>query len=183
MTDARAAIDGLTSRQRLFVAHYLDSLNATEAARRAGYAEPNTQGPRLLVHVGIAAAVQAGLAEKAMPETEVLARLSAIGRADIRELLLFSEEEAPDKPPVGAVVGLRLHRDAPLHLIKSLTYTKYGPKVELHDAQAALNTLARVHGLLNTVDWAKIPQPIVDALAEGRLTVDDIKRLAASSTE
>ncbi|NIO43165.1 MAG: hypothetical protein GTO41_25230, partial [Burkholderiales bacterium] len=34
------------------------------------------------------------------------------------------------------------------HLIKSLNWTQSGLKVELYDAQAALNTLARAHGLL-----------------------------------
>jgi hypothetical protein len=180
--DTTITTDGLTSKQRLFVAHFLDCLNATEAARRAGYAKPHPEGSRLLQNATVAAVVKAGLAEKAMPEDEVLARLSAIGRADIRELLAFSAEDA-EGVPAGSVIGLRLHRDAPLHLIKSMTPTKYGTKIELHDQQAALTTLARVHGLLNTIDWSKIPQPIIEALAEGRLTVDDIKRLAATSAE
>jgi phage terminase small subunit len=178
----------LTARQRLFVAHYLDCLNATEAARRAGYAEPNTQGPRMLVNVGIHAEIQAGLAEKSMPADEVLARLSAIGRADIRDLMRFRETDRTEtngtvSEPAGAFVGIRLDRDAPLHLIKSLTPNRYGMKLELHDQQTALTTLARVHGLLNAFDWSKVPAAIVEALADGRITIDDLKRLAAPSPE
>lgn len=46
----------MTEKQRRFVEAYMGDAagNATEAARLAGYAHPNTQGPRLLVNVGIA---------------------------------------------------------------------------------------------------------------------------------
>jgi phage terminase small subunit len=51
----------LTPRQRRFVDEYLVDLNATQAAIRAGYSArtANEQGPRLLVNVGIATAIQA----------------------------------------------------------------------------------------------------------------------------
>ena len=48
----------LTPKQQRFVEEYLVDLNATAAAARAGYKEANKQGPRLLVNVGVAAAVQ-----------------------------------------------------------------------------------------------------------------------------
>jgi phage terminase small subunit len=176
----------LTAKQALFVAHYLDCLNATEAARRAGYAgNDNTLasvGRENLRKPQIRTAVTAGLSEKAMPADEVLARLAEIARADVRALMQFSEADA-DGVPAGSFVGLRLERGAPLHLVKKLTPTRYGMAVELHDAHAALTTLAKVHGLLGGVDWTKIPQSILDALADGRLTVDDLKRLAAPSQD
>lgn len=51
--------NGLTIKQEAFVAAYIGEAkgNATEAARIVGYAEPNTQGPRLLVNVGVAARI------------------------------------------------------------------------------------------------------------------------------
>jgi hypothetical protein len=50
----------LSPRQRRFVDEYLVDLNATQAAIRAGYSArtANEQGPRLLVNVGIATAIQ-----------------------------------------------------------------------------------------------------------------------------
>ena len=50
----------LTPKQRRFVDEYLVDLNATQAAIRAGYSArtANEQGPRLLVNVGIATAIQ-----------------------------------------------------------------------------------------------------------------------------
>lgn len=165
----------LSAKQQQFITHYLDCLNATEAARRAGYADPGQQGHRLLKNVEIAAEIKAGLAEKAMTADEVLARLSAIARADVRALLEFGDD--------GQITGLRLHQDAPLFLVKKIVPTVAGTRIELHDPVAALTTLARAHGLLNTFDWSKVPQQIVDAIADGRLTVDDLKRLAAPGTE
>jgi hypothetical protein len=51
----------LTPRQSRFVDEYLVDLNATQAAIRAGYSArtANEQGPRLLVNVGVATAIQA----------------------------------------------------------------------------------------------------------------------------
>lgn len=60
----------LTAKQARFVAEYLVDLNATQAAIRAGYSAKtaNQVGPRMLVNVGIAAAI----AEKAADATEKL---------------------------------------------------------------------------------------------------------------
>ena len=133
--------EGFTDRQQAFVEAYLDCLNAAEAARRAGYSEKTArqQGQRLLTNADIASAISAGLAERAMPVTEVVARLSIQARADVRELYTFDDE--------GHMTGLRLTRDAPLHLIRSITPTRYGNKIEVHDQQAALIALGKAHGL------------------------------------
>ena len=53
----------LTSKRRIFVLSYLETLSATEAARKAAYKFPNRQGPRLLTNVGIKAAVKEGRAQ------------------------------------------------------------------------------------------------------------------------
>lgn len=136
-----AALAALPPKQRLFVEEYLACLNAAEAARRAGYSvkTARSQGQRLLTYADIAAAIQAGLALRAMPADEVLARLADMARADIRDLFNFDD--------AGEMTGLRLTRDAPLHLIKSVTPTRYGTKIEVHDQQAALALLGKHHGL------------------------------------
>lgn len=134
----------LTDKQRVFIEEYLTCWNATEAARRAGYAFPNVEGARLLVNASIAAEVQARLSTKGMAADEAVARLADQARADIRHLLAFDQE--------GNVTGLRLHIDAPLHLVKSVTPTKYGTKVELYDAQSALVNILKMHGLFRETD-------------------------------
>lgn len=130
-----------SDKRKLFIEAYLDCLNATEAARRAGYATPMQEGHRLLRIDEIKEAVREGMQARAMPADEVLARLTAIASADIRDLFDFDAD--------GNMKKLKLTRDAPLYMIKSLVPTAKGLKVELHDAQAALNTLAKHHGLLH----------------------------------
>ena len=62
-----AAERALTPRQAAFVREYLVDLNATAAYRRAGYAavDADVAGPRLLGNVGVAAAIQAGIENRA----------------------------------------------------------------------------------------------------------------------
>jgi phage terminase small subunit len=57
---------GLTARQLRFVEEYLIDLNATAAARRAGYSErtANEQGAQNLAKLSIQEAIQAALAER-----------------------------------------------------------------------------------------------------------------------
>ena len=77
----------LTGKQQLFADHYLDMLSATEAAKRAGY-----RGNRVtLAAVGyenlrkpqIKAAIAEGMKELAMPEEEIITRLTAMGRGNL----------------------------------------------------------------------------------------------------
>ena len=60
----------LTPKQQRFITEYLVDLNATQAAKRAGYQHPNKQGPRLLVNVGVAKAIAAAQAER-VKRTEI----------------------------------------------------------------------------------------------------------------
>jgi len=76
------------------VNEYLIDLNATAAAARAGYKHPNQQGPRLLVNVGIAAAIQArrqALSKKLeITQERWLGELAFIGFFDPAELIDFT---------------------------------------------------------------------------------------------
>lgn len=56
----------LNAKQQRFVAEYLTDLNATQAAIRAGYSAKtaNVIGPRLLVNVRVAEAIEAGKAKR-----------------------------------------------------------------------------------------------------------------------
>jgi hypothetical protein len=64
----------LSPKQRRFVQEYLLHLNATKAAELAGYKNPNKQGPRLLVNVGIAQAIKAAM-DDVQKRTEITADL------------------------------------------------------------------------------------------------------------
>ncbi len=79
----------LTLKQQLFVESYLGAAkgNATEAARMAGYKQPQMQGPRLMQKDEIASRVRARVEQAAMSADEVLKELSEIGRAEWKHFL------------------------------------------------------------------------------------------------
>ena len=93
----------LTARQRAFVAEYLVSLNATDAARKAGYSEwtANEQGARLLTKVSVAAAIAAAQAERA----EKTGRTALEVLKDIQEVTVEAREGGDLKT---ALKGLEL---------------------------------------------------------------------------
>lgn len=165
--------DELTDKQRLFIEEYLTCWNATEAARRTHYANPNKRGPENVVKRGIREEIARRLAEKAMPADEVLARLSEHARIDADDFLFIGEEEVTltstvisetvegEEPrrvrtvlktetAMRPIVRLDLRRArerGKLHLIKEIKDGKDGLTVKLHDAQAALVHLGKHHGL------------------------------------
>jgi hypothetical protein len=131
---------GLTNKRRVFIEEYLKCWNATEAARLAGYKNPNKMGPRL-VKVGIVQdSIQRRLDEKAMGANEVIARLGDHARGSME---FFIDPGVP-----GGMLDLeKAARLGLLHLIKSVSWTRQGVKIELYDAQSALVHLGRHHGV------------------------------------
>ena len=151
MTNDLPVVTTLTPKQQKFRDFYLIHLNATEAARLAKYSHPNKRGPELLKNAQIAAAIEESLKVLAMSAGEVLARLTEHARSDIGEFLDID----------GNLDLARMKASGMTRLVKKLNTSKASgtsPKggdweretvtLELHDAQAALNTLARYHGLL-----------------------------------
>lgn len=132
---------GLTDKQQAFVEHYLTCWNATEAARKAGYAEPSQQGHRLLRNVEIATAVSHRLDEMAMPANEVLARLGEHARGSMDDFLEIDEFNTP------RFNWKRAKEAGKLHLIKKFSETKHGVSFEMYDAQTALIQLGKAYGL------------------------------------
>ena len=128
----------LSNKQRIFVEQYLACWNASEAARRAGYVgKANIVGPRLLSNVSIQATIQQRIAETAMTADEVLHRLAEHGRGDIGEMMTEA----------GTLDLAKAKAEGKTRLIKSVTESDKGLRVEMYDAQAALVQLGRAHGL------------------------------------
>ena len=76
----------LTGKQRLFVEHYIHCLNATEAARRAGY-KANGNSLRVigctnLTKVNIKEQIEKRFHEAAMTADECLARIASHAKED-----------------------------------------------------------------------------------------------------
>lgn len=156
----------LTNKQKAFIEHYLETWNATEAARRAGYkGNDNTLGVvgfENLRKPKIAEFIKKRLSEKVMSADEVLSRFSDVARSDIGDLV----------PPEGFRPTLAYAIEQGLsHLIKSVTDTKYGQRLELYDSMAAKIQIKRHH------EWAAERQEESDwrvelaaLLREGRVT-------------
>lgn len=141
----------LTDKQRVFVAEYLRCLNATEAARRAGYSEKTAHsiGWENLRKPEIAAAISAVVAERAMSANEVLDRLADQARGSLSQFLDIND---------GELVGFDFSEGTPVHLLKKAKVTetqvnefttKRTVEIEILDPQAALFQLGKHHGLLN----------------------------------
>lgn len=134
----------LTYKQRLFVSYYLGESggNATDAARRAGYRECEVTGHRLLRKAKVRAAIDACLEGAALTADEVLARLSEMASGSLGSFV----EIRPDGTwSLDLAKAKRLRK---LGLIKKLKAKPDGTtEIELHDPQAALDKLAKYHGL------------------------------------
>ena len=72
----------LSKKQTVWLEAYLTTWNATEAARRAGYAHPRQEGTRLLSNAVVAEEIKARITEKTMGADEVLVRLGQQARAE-----------------------------------------------------------------------------------------------------
>jgi phage terminase small subunit len=126
----------LSYKRRAFVEAYLQTWNATEAARVAKYAHPGRQGHRLLKNVEIQKTIKARLAEMAMDADEVLVRLSQQATADISDFLKDG----------GGIDWQKVKEKG--YLIKSILHRKgQHAKIELYDAQSALALLGKHHRL------------------------------------
>ncbi len=130
----------LNSKQRMFVDSYLQCFNRTKAALDAGYSEKTAYsiGAELLKKPEIKEAISQRLSESAMSADEVLMRLAEQARGEHGRYITTS----------GAVDIATLVNDKKAHLIKKVKETKDGMEYEFYDAQSALNTLAKHHGLL-----------------------------------
>ena len=133
----------VSRKQQKFINEYLICWNATEAARRADYAHPNKQGPRLLVNVGVAKEIERRLKENTMESAEVLSRLSDMARGNLADFA--SVESARDL--VGHPRG---------HVVKKLKITRRKQRgdveivqmeIELNDPQSALEKIGKHYGL------------------------------------
>jgi phage terminase small subunit len=127
----------MVSRQKIWLEEYLKTWNATEAAYRAGYANPPSAGGKLLAKPHLKAAIAERINERVMGANEVLVRLAEHARAEYSRYLR----------PNATVDLAAMERDGMLHLVKNFKHTRNGIMVEFHDVQAALLHIGRHHQL------------------------------------
>lgn len=144
-----------TNKRKAFVEEYFKcKMNATEAARRAGYKYPNKYGP-FLVKLGIIEdEIEKRFAALKMDSSEALRILTDHARYDLGPYLRFDGGKAS--------VDIQALKEAGLtHLIKSITPTKEGDRVDFVDKQYALNLIMKAHGAYKeNLDITTAGQPI-----------------------
>lgn len=150
-----------TNKRRKFVEEYFRcGMNATEAARRAGYKHPNKQGPDLVKLGIIQGEIERRLSTLAMDADEVLRLLGDHARGSISDFTVINDDGEWS-------IDLEQARSrGKLHLVKKLWVDKDGGvKLELYDAQSALVHLGRHHKLFtDQVDIGVRLQDVIDAL-------------------
>ena len=137
----------LNDRQKRFVAEYLVDLNATAAAKRAGYSgkTAKSQGQRLLTNVDIQVAIQKRR-EKLQSKLEitqemVLQELAAVAFANGTDFAQITRSGMVCLTPTEAL---------PEHKRKAVASIKegqYGAEVKLHDKVRALELLGKHLGV------------------------------------
>lgn len=171
----------LTDKQQLFVVKYLEyGLNATKAAREAGYSAKTArqQGTHLLSNVAIRAAIDAELRKHAMSAEEVLFHLTTIARGDMHHLV--DQNGNLDMAKAEANNATNLIRKVRNRVMASDDTEINEGEIEVYDRMDALKTLAKYHQLLTTKiqidDWRS--QAIADIRA-GVIPVEAYGELAA----
>jgi hypothetical protein len=131
-----------TAKQELFISWYVKLLNATQAAKRAGYSGEGhileQQGSQLLRNIEVRAEIDRRLKAGIPSANEVLTRIKQRALADVTPYL-----KADGTLDVQALAAAGLG-----HLVKGIKPGREGLEIALVDPQAATKNLARYHRLL-----------------------------------
>lgn len=161
----------LTHKQQAFVDHYFAcGMNATEAAKRAGYSEESAHviGHENLRKPNIRNEIERIFRENVLSGDEVLARLSEQGRADMADItnnqgmLDFGKARANGKTALIKSIKQTTitTEDSETHIIE----------VKLHDAQRALELMGKYYTLftdkVKIEDWRS---QAIDDIKAGRI--------------
>lgn len=163
------ATKALSGKQKAFVEHYIVTLNATEAARRALYKGSDSTlrvvGHENLAKPNIKSAIADRLKPLAMSAEEVLARVTEHARTSMADFVSVGDsgdvfldlKKANDLGRLGAIKKLT----------ETTTTRSFGDDaaietrkvtIELYGADSAHDKLMRYHSLYNDkikVDWKK----------------------------
>lgn len=160
--------DGLNRAQRMFVAEYLVTHNASDAARKAGYS-PRTahvQGCQLLKNPKVAAVITTAEQERfqrlQMTGDEILAELAHLGRSRLTNYLTYDRRGKLTFKPSVDLTDAESAALKKVKRTKRTTTTKSGDRivevsmeVGLHDKVTPLKLLGQAGGVLK--EQADVP--------------------------
>jgi len=162
----------LTLKQRLFAHHYLVSLDATRAARLAGYS-PKTatqQGSRLLRNVHVAALVaerQKRIAAKLeVTQESIVAELAKIAFANMGDFVTLSADGASLLPDFSRVTRQEMAAVTTITVDEFSGAQVRHTKLQLHNKVAALTTLAKHLGMFTKAVKLDFSDPARELIRE-----------------
>jgi phage terminase small subunit len=159
------AKNGLCPRQARFVKEYVVDLNATAAAKRAGYAEKtaHVQGPRLLGNVRITAALAKEAAKAAerveLTQDMVLRELMAIAFADVGTYTAWGRNGVQ---LIDSTELTPLQRKAISEVSETVTQGGGTLRFKLHDKQKALELLGKHLGMFKEGPAVEVNNYVVE---------------------
>lgn len=151
----------LTPKQEKFCLVYLETGNASEAYRQSYDAQSmkpetvNKRASELLDNGAIAGRLdeltKQATTSAVMTRTEAIEKLSLIADTALTDLLEFDQHEVETLDgPVRETIWRMKDSDGIAEraavAIKSVTMTKFGPKIEMHDKLNAIQQLAKLQG-------------------------------------
>lgn len=137
----------LTNRQKRFVEFYLQTWNAAEAARLAGYrGRADVTGARTIAKPWMQDAIRERMKSLQLDTDDVLTRLAEQATTNYADFFLFDVD--PDGSVSIAGINWEMFKQRG-HLVKKLSYNRRGePVLEFHDAQTALIQIGKALGVL-----------------------------------
>lgn len=151
----------LTPKQEAFCLAYLETGNASEAYRRAYRPAKmtdksvNEKASQMLAMVKIRSRLDEltakATSDAVMTRQQAMERLSLIAGVNITDILEFDQHDVETDEGLVRETIWRMKdsdevREAAAVAIKSVTMTKYGPKIEMHDKLSAIQQLAKMQG-------------------------------------
>lgn len=157
----------LTEKQKRFVDYYIETGNQTEAARRAGYKQPQTQGAQNLGKLSVKAAIDARLKDledkRIAKADEVMQFLTSTLRGEVKEERVVVEgtgEGRSDARIITVQVSARDRLDAAKSLLK-----RYPMQLDAKEQKLRLQKLEAEIRAAEQVDDDAVT--IVDDLGDG----------------
>lgn len=173
----------LSAKQQLFVDEYLQCLNATQAALRAGYSKKTAHaiGWENLRKPEISEAIDQRLQESAMSANEVIARLTEHASGDMGDFWSIQDNGDPVLDLTGGKLRLikKMKVKTTSRTISDIDYVTTEVDFELYDAQAALVHLGKYHKLFADRTEISGPDggPIETKQDLSTLTIDELLQL------
>lgn len=170
----------LTEKQRRFVAEYLVDLNATQAAKRAGYKDPNI-GRQLITKNNVSEEIQKSIKKQSkrteITQDRVLLELANIAFSNGTDFAKVVGQGARQMVELTPTDDIPVEKRA---AISGIEETKYGIKVSSYDKVRALELLGKHLGMFDgkpqQINETNLLEAIAEASSEGVAT-DDIPEI------